>query len=74
MDIEQVNQVLTRAIVEFQDAEIEGLLEASKKKKQARDEKGRWLKKIIGRAPDMINPLDRGEGIKGFIGRMKEPM
>jgi hypothetical protein len=60
--------------MQMQERELEGLQQEAKKKKQARDEKGRWLKKLVGRAPDDINPLDRGSGIKGMIGRMQKPM
>jgi len=43
--------------------------------KQAKAEAAKkLLKKLVGQAPGGANPLNPGSGIKGLIGRIKEPM
>lgn len=72
MDIERVNSVLVKAIMQMQEGELQGLQEWPKKGERKGKRKGKgWVKKLIGRAPDESNPLDRGAGIKGAIGRLK---
>lgn len=75
MDIERVNSVLVKAIMGMQESELESLAMVEWPKKGERKRKGKGLiKKIMGRAPDETNPLDRGAGLKGMIGRARTPM
>lgn len=75
MDIQRINSTLTKAILSLQESELESLHERAKKSKRKRKRKGKgWIKKVIGKSPDDINPLDPGSGIKGFIGRTLHPM